>query len=91
MLYVRGIRAAPRRLLDRIAADAFIRVENGSEFIFRYMDLWAYQRSVTLDFSRPGKPTDYTSIKACIGRFRAGCLDAHRFTWLEDTAEKLEA
>jgi hypothetical protein len=22
------------------------------------MDLWAYQRNVTLDFSRPGKPTD---------------------------------
>jgi len=32
-----------------------IRVDQGSEFIFRDMDLWAYQRGVTLDFSRPGK------------------------------------
>ena len=28
-----------------------IRVDNGSEFISRDMDLWAYQRGVTLDFS----------------------------------------
>ena len=34
-----------------------IRVDNGSEFISRDMDLWAYQRGVILDFSRPGKPT----------------------------------
>lgn len=31
-----------------------IRVDNGSEFISRDMDLWAYQRGVILDFSRPG-------------------------------------
>ena len=34
-----------------------IREDNGSEFISRDMDLWAYQRGVILDFSRPGKPT----------------------------------
>ncbi len=32
-----------------------IRVDNSSEFISRDMDLWAYQRGVILDFSRPGK------------------------------------
>lgn len=41
-----------------------IRVDNGSEFISRDMDLWAYQRGVTLDFSRPGKPTDNAFIEA---------------------------
>lgn len=35
-----------------------IRVDQGSEFVSRDLDLWAYQRDVTLDFSRPGKPTD---------------------------------
>ena len=35
-----------------------VRVDQGSEFISRDLDLWAYQRGVTLDFSRPGKPTD---------------------------------
>ena len=34
-----------------------IRVDQGSEFISRDLDLWAYANGVTLDFSRPGKPT----------------------------------
>jgi putative transposase len=35
-----------------------IRVDQGSEFVSRGLDLWPYARVVTLDFSRPGKPTD---------------------------------
>lgn len=33
-----------------------IKVGNGSEFISKAMDKWAYDNKVTLDFSRPGKP-----------------------------------
>ena len=55
------------------------------------MDLWAYQRGVTLDFSRPGKPTDNAYIEAFNSKLRSECLNAHWFTGLEDTAEKLEA
>ncbi|MET4279000.1 transposase InsO family protein [Bradyrhizobium sp. F1.2.2] len=32
-----------------------IRVDQGSEFISRDLDIWAYQKGVVLDFSRPGK------------------------------------
>ena len=46
---------------------------------------------VTLDFSRPGKPTDNAYIEAFNGRFRAECLNAHWFLTLADAAEKLEA
>ena len=35
-----------------------IRLDNGPEFISRELDLWAFMHDVTLDFSRPGKPTD---------------------------------
>jgi len=35
-----------------------IQVANGSEFISKALDRWAYDQHVTLDFSRPGKPTD---------------------------------
>ena len=41
-----------------------IRVDNGSGFICRDLDLWAYANDVTLDFSRPGKPTDNGFIEA---------------------------
>ncbi len=61
-----------------------------AEVISRDMDLWAYQRSVTLDFSRPGKPTDNAFIEAFNGRFRAECLNAHWFMSLADAREKLE-
>jgi putative transposase len=41
-----------------------IRVDQGSEFISRDLDLWAYQNDVTLDFSRPRKPTDNAFIES---------------------------
>ena len=75
----------------RIGYPATIRVDQGSEFISRDMDLWAYQRGVTLDFSRPGKPTGNAFIEAFNGRFRAECLNSHWFMSLEDLAKKLEA
>ena len=31
-----------------------IRLDNGPEFISKELDLWAFMRGVTLDFSRPG-------------------------------------
>ena len=65
-------------------------MDQGSEFVSRDMDLWAYLRGVTLDFSRPGKPTDNAFIKAFNGRFRTECLNAHWFLTLADAAEKLE-
>ena len=68
-----------------------IRVDQGSKFVSRDMDLWAYQRGVTLDFSRPGKPTDNAFIEAFNGRFRAECLNTHWFLNLADAVEKLEA
>ena len=67
-----------------------IRVDQGSEFVSRDLDLWAYAKGVTLDFSRPGKPTDNAFIEAFNGRFRAECLNTHRFLTLADAREKLE-
>jgi putative transposase len=58
--------------------------------VSRDLDLWAYTKGVTLDFSRPGKPTDNAYIEAFNGRFRAECLNAHWFLTLADAAEKLE-
>ncbi|MBU1830383.1 MAG: IS3 family transposase, partial [Alphaproteobacteria bacterium] len=68
-----------------------IRVDQGSEFISRDLDLWAYANNVTLDFSRPGKPTDNAFIESFNGGFRAECLNQHWFMSLADAREKLEA
>jgi putative transposase len=45
----------------QVGSPKTIRVDQGTEFISR--DL-GYQRGVTLDFSRPGKPTDNAFIVA---------------------------
>ncbi|MGK2873966.1 MAG: IS3 family transposase [Alphaproteobacteria bacterium] len=67
-----------------------IRVDQGSEFVSRDLDLWAYTHNVIMDFSRPGKPTENAFIEAFNGRFRAECLNTHWFMSLDDARSKME-
>ena len=66
-------------------------MDNGSEFISRALDKWAYEHNVVLDFSRPGKPTDNAYIESFNGSFRDECLNAHWFLSLDDAREKIES
>ncbi len=68
-----------------------IRVDNGPEFISKELDLWAYMHGVTLDFSRPGKPTDNAFIESFNSRFRQECLNASWFLNLNDARIKIES
>tara|TARA_B100002049_G_scaffold28091_1_gene18552 strand:- start:665 stop:1438 length:774 start_codon:yes stop_codon:yes gene_type:complete len=67
-----------------------IQVDNGSEFISKALDKWAYEHGVQLDFSRPGKPTDNPFIESFNGSFRDECLNVHWFLSLADAQEKIE-
>lgn len=78
------------RTCSQLGYPKTIRVDQGSEFVSRDLDLWAYANGVTLDFSRPGKPTDNAFIEAFNSKLRAECLNAHWFMSLEDAREKLE-
>jgi putative transposase len=46
---------------------------------------------VTLDFSRPGKPTDNCFVESFTGRLRDECLHTHGFLSVEDARSKIEA
>ena len=83
--------ATLERVCAKLGYPKTIRVDQGSEFVSRDLDLWAYAKGVTLDFSRPGKPTDNAFIEAFNGRFRSECLNTHWFLTLADAAEKMEA
>ncbi len=74
-------RGAPRRIY----------CDNGSEFAGRMVDLWAYANQVTLEFSRPGKPTDNAYIESFNGSLRDECLNAHWFESLTDAQAKMDA
>ncbi len=65
--------------------------DNGSEFTSRILDLWAYHNQVTIEFSRPGKPTDNGHIESFNGRLRDECLNAHWFRNLTDAKDKIAA
>ena len=83
------------RTLERIKADRglprTIKVDNGSEFISKTMDRWAYENGVELDFSRPGRPIDNAKVESFNGRLRQGCLNAHWFLSWADAQRKIEA
>jgi putative transposase len=82
-------------VLERVCGEvgylALIRVDQGSEFISRDLDLWAYTRGVILDFSRPGKPADIAFIESFNGKSRAECLNQHWFMSLDDAVRNCEA
>ena len=83
--------AALQGVIARRAPPRLIRVDNGPEFVSKVLDRWAYERGVTLDFSRPGKPTDNGLVESFNGRLRDECLDTHWFLSLEDARTKIEA
>ena len=68
-----------------------LQVDNGSEFISKELDRWAYEHKVVLDFSRPGKPTDNPYIESFNGKFRDECLSVNWFMDLDDARQKIEA
>ena len=78
------------KVCGQIGYPKTIRVDQGSEFVSRDLDLWAYANGVTLDFSRPGKPTDNAFIEAFNSKFRGECLNAHWFMSLDDARSKME-
>ena len=75
---------AERGVTDRIQCD------NGSEFISRVMDKWAYDHGITMDFSRPGKPMDNATVESFNGSFRDECLNVNWFLSMEDAQAKIE-
>jgi len=74
---IRGERVVA--VLDRLKATVGVpqrlAVDNGPEFISKTLDTWAYRNGVTLEFSRPGKPTDNAYVESFNGHFRQECLD----------------
>ena len=78
------------RVATQRALPGTIRVDNGPEFISKALDQWACWHKVTLDFSRPGKPTDNAFIESFNGRLRQECLNENWFLSLEDAKTKIE-
>lgn len=64
-----------------------LRCDNGSEFVAKPLDQWAFWNKIGLDFSRPGKPTDNAFIESFNGGVRRELLNPSYFETL-DQAKK---
>jgi putative transposase len=69
-------------------APVSITVDNGTEFVSKAMDVWAYQHGVQLDFIRPGRPVENSYIESFNGRLRDECLNVEVFFTIVDVREK---
>ena len=79
------------RLVATRGVPVRIFVDNGSEFSGRVFDLWAYHRKATIDFNRPGKPTDNCFVEPFNGSLRDECLNVHWFETIDEAKAKIEA
>jgi len=80
-----------RSLCAQPGAPVCISVDNGPEFISKVLDKWACEHKVSLNFSRPGKPTDNAYIESFNGRFREECLNANGYLSPGDARNNIEA
>jgi putative transposase len=64
--------------------------DNGSEFISKAVDAWAYDRGVKQQFIEPGKPTQNAYIESFNGKLRDECLNESYFVGIQD-ARKIAA
>lgn len=78
-------RAASERNLPRS-----ITVDHGTEFTSRALDQWAWDNGISLDFTRPGKPTDNGLCESFNGRLRDECLNVHEFHSIDHARRLIE-
>jgi len=52
-----------------------IRVDNGPEFRCKEFSLWAQEKNIKIEYTRPGTPTDNAMIESFNGKFRDECLN----------------
>ena len=81
-------------ILDQVVAwrgaPAYIRCDNGPEFISEKLANWAKDNKVELRFIQPGKPTQNGLIERLNGTLRTECLNLEWFENLEYLNEKLQ-
>jgi putative transposase len=78
-----------QRLIESRGAPAFLRSDNGSEFIARTLAVFLATAGTGSHFIKPGSPWQNGFIESFNSRLRAECLDVEAFYNLADAKVKL--
>jgi putative transposase len=82
------------QVLDTVAAwrgyPAYIRCDNGPEFISEQLSLWAKKNGVEIRFIQAGKPSQNGLIERLNGTLRAECLNLEWFRSMEELNEQIQ-
>ncbi|WP_116128473.1 IS3 family transposase [Lewinella sp. IMCC34183] len=79
------------RVVDYRGRPAYIRCDNGPEFISRKLRSWAEGNGIELRFIQPGKPTQNGLIERLNKTLRAECLNLTWFRGVEELNDELQA
>ena len=84
-----GVQRVLQGLFERRGAPAFLRSDNGSEFIARTLAVFLATAGTGSHFIKPGSPWQNGFIESFNSRLRAECLDVEAFYNLADARVKL--
>jgi putative transposase len=79
------VAAVLNRLVYLRGAPKAVFCDNGTEFTGEIVDLWAHTHKVSVDFSRPGTPTDTAHIESFNGTLRDEFLNVNWFSSVAET------
>lgn len=81
-------------VLDQVVAwrgcPAYIRCDNGPEFISAKLEQWAKDKQIELRFIQPGKPSQNGLIERLNGTLRTECLNLEWFESIPKLNEKIQ-
>jgi len=78
------------QVVDYRGKPAYIRCDNGPEFISQKLEIWAGKNQIELRFIQPGKPSQNGLIERLNKTLRAECLNLCWFTSMEELNEEIQ-
>ena len=67
------------RIIEQRGKPTAIRTDNGPEFTSKELELWAFQKGITIQYIQPGKPMQNGYIERFNRLYREAVLDAYLF------------
>ena len=78
-------------VLEYRGKPAYIRCDNGPEFISQKLELWATKHNIELKYIQPGKPSQNGLVERLNKTLRIECLNLCWFTSMEELNEEIQS